>query len=75
MIGVTALRPERGINTGPIIAQAEFAVQRPARIGDVLERQAELMIDLARQIINSQIAGSLSARPQDRQGSDLFDLA
>ena len=65
VIGVTALRPERGIDTGPIIAQAEFPVQRPARIGDVLERQAGLMVDLARQIIDSQIAGSLSARPQD----------
>jgi methionyl-tRNA formyltransferase len=67
VIGVTALRPGRGIDTGPIIAQAEFPVPRPARIGDVLEHQAGLMVDLARQIIASQIAGSLSTRPQDEK--------
>jgi len=67
VIGVTALRPEPGIDTGPIIAQAEFPVHRPARIGEVLERQAGLMVDLARQIIASQIEGSLSTRPQDER--------
>src|SRR5579871_1990696 len=32
VIGVTALRPEPGIDTGPIIAQAQFSVPRPARV-------------------------------------------
>jgi methionyl-tRNA formyltransferase len=67
VIGVTALRPERGIDTGPIIAQAEFPVHRPARIGDVLERQAGLMVDLARQIIASQSEGSSPTRTQDEK--------
>jgi methionyl-tRNA formyltransferase len=64
IIGVTALKPERGIDTGPIIAQAEFRVERSARIGDVLKRQADLMVELACEIISARGTGPLSARPQ-----------
>jgi methionyl-tRNA formyltransferase len=46
LIGVTAFQPAEGLDTGPILAQAEFRIQMPARIDEVLKRQAELMVEL-----------------------------
>jgi methionyl-tRNA formyltransferase len=56
-IGVTAFRPDGGIDTGPIIRQAAFSVQHALRIGEALRRQARLMADIAMEILDRDSTG------------------
>jgi methionyl-tRNA formyltransferase len=67
LIGVTAFQPAEGLDTGPILAQAEFRIHMPARIDEVLKRQAELMVELAVKLLETKTAGSLVAQPQDEK--------
>lgn len=64
-IGVSAFQPNARVDGGPILAQAHFNVVEPARIGDVLSRQAGLMAALAETIITAAAKGNaLEAKPQ-----------
>jgi len=65
IIGVTALKPTRELDSGPIFAQAELRVDHPALIGDVLQRQAHLMVDVAKKLMVASTLGPLAALPQD----------
>jgi methionyl-tRNA formyltransferase len=64
-VGVTALTPDSGVDTGPILAQAQIQLPRPARIGEVLTSQAQVMVDLALKIIQQRGAGVLVAQAQN----------
>lgn len=65
VVGVTAFSPTKDMDSGPILAQAQLRLRVPARIGDVLQRQSELMAELAVELIKAKAAGTLLARPQD----------
>ena len=69
VVGVTAFHPAEGVDNGPILAQAQIRVNPPARIAEVLKRQAELMVDLAIKLIEARAAGDLIAQPQDERQS------
>jgi methionyl-tRNA formyltransferase len=68
-IGVTALTPVGEIDAGPILGQAAFEINPPARIGEVLGRQAMLMVDVATDIIARLQSGQLIAEPQDHSAA------
>jgi hypothetical protein len=70
-IGVTALRPEAGVDSGAIYAQKSFAVSYPAKIAAILERQSNLMADLAVDLLVAFRSGALSATPQDEAAATL----
>jgi methionyl-tRNA formyltransferase len=70
VVGVTAFHLAEGIDSGPILAQAQLRVHVPARIDEVLKRQGELMAELAVKLVEAKAAGNLVAQPQDeRQAS------
>jgi methionyl-tRNA formyltransferase len=64
-VGVTAFNPDSGVDSGPIFAQASMLVRRPARIGEVLTGQAQLMVDLAIELIARMHSGPLVGQAQD----------
>src|SRR5262249_32783377 len=57
IVGVTAFNPDSGVDSGPIFAQASMRVPRPARIGEVLTGQAQLMVDLAVELVARMRSG------------------
>lgn len=63
-IGVTALRPNDGVDQGPIIAQRALPVSYPVKIETALGLQAALMTDLAIDIIDQWRKGQISVSPQ-----------
>jgi methionyl-tRNA formyltransferase len=65
VVGVTAFHPAEGVDSGPIVAQARLPVCVPARIEEVQKRQAELMVDLAVELVDKKNAGNLATHPQD----------
>ena len=67
-IGVTAFRPDDGVDTGPVYLQDGFDVTYPMPIADAFERQAAIMAKLADQILASDAAGT-PIQPQTQDES------
>lgn len=69
-IGVTALRPDQGVDTGPVFLQDGFDVRHPMRIADALDRQAALMATLAGRILSADAASApIKPVPQNGDGA------
>ena len=64
-IGVTALTPDDGIDTGLILGQAAFDVSYPARIEDIIQKQSNLMIAISIDLLSQLKNGTLEGTPQD----------
>ena len=69
VIGVSAMTPANGIDTGPILAQASMQVAYPMRIDDALLAQTVLMVDLVKVILRNKEQGTLKAVPQNEQNA------
>jgi methionyl-tRNA formyltransferase len=78
-IGITAFRPEAGVDCGPIYGQRVTQVPPDAGIRTVLDLQNAAMVKLALEIYERAAAGALSAVPQDEAAAtyslwrDAFD--
>jgi methionyl-tRNA formyltransferase len=69
-IGVTALQPDQGVDTGPVFLQDGFEVEHPMRIADALNRQAALMAALAGRILAADAASApIKPVPQNDDGA------
>jgi methionyl-tRNA formyltransferase len=68
-IGVTAFRPDRNYDTGPIIGQMGVDVTYPIRIEQALREQAALMAHLTMDILRSYRSGQCTAVAQDNAAS------
>jgi methionyl-tRNA formyltransferase len=64
-IGVTAFRPDDGIDTGPICGSRKIQIGPGESVDAVLERQTRAMVDLAVEVLNKAANGTLDWRPQD----------
>jgi methionyl-tRNA formyltransferase len=64
-IGVTALKPDEGIDTGPIIAQLSEQIPPNAKIGDALRLIVSLMLRLTENILRLSIDGDIPSASQD----------
>jgi methionyl-tRNA formyltransferase len=65
VLGVTAFHAADSADNGPILAQARLSVHPPARIDEVLRRQAELMVDLAVNLLATKAVGEFNPQQQD----------
>lgn len=64
-VGVTALRPDDVVDSGPVLAQRRWTVQYPMTIADALDRQAACMVDVLLDLVAAWEDGRLHSRPQD----------
>lgn len=63
-IGVTALSPTETADAGHIIAQRALAISYPIKIETALKQQADLMVEIAVDIVEQWRRGALSSTPQ-----------
>lgn len=63
--GVTTMRMEAGLDTGPVLLQAELAIGPRETAGELAPRLAELGAGLAVETLRRLERGSLEPRPQD----------
>ncbi len=63
--GVSTMRMERGLDTGPVLAQAELEIGPEETSGELSPRLAELGAQLLGKTLRRLEAGELVPRPQD----------
>jgi methionyl-tRNA formyltransferase len=63
--GVTIMRMDEGLDTGPIMAAAELAITPDDTTGSLTEKLAALGAQLLIEAIPGWLSGNLAARPQD----------
>jgi methionyl-tRNA formyltransferase len=66
-LGVTAFKPDSGIDTGLICGQKEILVHYPVTIREIYARLAVAYVELVRQIIAEFATGSLKFHPQNAE--------
>ena len=69
--GVSLMRMDRGLDTGPILAQARASVDGSETAPALEARLAGVAADLLESNVASWIGGALDARPQDERGATL----
>ena len=78
-VGVSAIRPTKGRDAGPILGSRMVSVPAGSNLKSVLELQSRAMVDLAMEIIELTSHGNLVGTPQDEaqatysQWRDAFD--
>lgn len=65
MTGVTLMRMDEGMDTGPILAQADLPVAAGDTAGSLTTQLAELGARLLVDLLPGWLAGEVAARPQD----------
>lgn len=64
-IGITLMRMDEGLDTGPMIAQATIEINADDTAGDLTPRLAELGAQKVIEVLPRWIAGAISPQPQD----------
>lgn len=64
-IGVTAFRPDGGIDSGPVVGQRDAALDYPVRVEKALRIQAGLMAALTSDLLKSHAAGAMAGQMQN----------
>src|SRR5205085_1224012 len=72
--GITIMRMDVGLDTGPILAQAAIAIEADDTRESLTQRLAPLGATLLLEVISLYLAGTLTARPQDETGVVLAPL-
>jgi len=72
--GVTLMRMDAGLDTGPIVAQEAMTLTGRETAADLEERLALLAADLLERSIGDWLDGRLEARPQPAEGATLTRL-
>lgn len=67
--GVTLIRMDQGLDTGPILAAADTPIDPEETAGELTGRLAALGGDLVRDVLADVVAGRLVAEPQDDDGA------
>jgi methionyl-tRNA formyltransferase len=72
--GVTVMRMDEGLDTGPIVAQREVPLEGTEVTPDLEARLAELGADLLIEVLPGWLEGSVTASPQPVDGATLTRL-
>jgi methionyl-tRNA formyltransferase len=70
--GVTIMRMDEGLDTGPILAQIEYAIGPDDTTASLTCRLADLAADLVLDTLPRWIAGEIQAQVQDERFATLF---
>ena len=71
LTGVTLMRMDEGLDTGPIVATAEYALRGDEVAPELEARLAELAAGLLMASLPGWLAGTLEPRPQPSRGATL----
>ena len=63
--GITIMRMDEGLDTGPILAQVECPIAHDDTTGSMTSKLAALGADLLLKTLDGWLAGTVEARPQD----------
>ena len=74
MGGVTVMRMDEGLDTGPIVAQREVPLDGTELAPELEARLAEMGADLLLEVLPGWLDGSVSASPQPTEGATLTHL-
>lgn len=66
--GVTVMKMDEGLDTGPIVAQSETAIGPMETAGELEERLAQLGAELLIEVLPAYLNGDLQPRPQPEEG-------
>jgi methionyl-tRNA formyltransferase len=66
--GVSIIKMDRGLDTGPILAQRSTPVGLEETHPELSARLAQLGADLLAEVLSPWLRGEIEARPQDEQG-------
>jgi methionyl-tRNA formyltransferase len=66
--GVTIMKMDAGLDTGPIVAQREVKIRPQENAGALEERLAHLGADLLLEVLPEYMSGALEPRPQPEEG-------
>jgi methionyl-tRNA formyltransferase len=69
--GITLMRMDEGLDTGPILAQAELPIAPDDTAGSLTEKLAELGARLLVETLPGWLAGAVAERPQDAAQASL----
>ncbi|MDQ3870177.1 MAG: methionyl-tRNA formyltransferase [Chloroflexota bacterium] len=69
--GVTLIRMDAGVDTGPIVAQRTVPLRGDETAPELQERLASVAADLLRESLGPWLAGTIDARPQSEEGATL----
>jgi methionyl-tRNA formyltransferase len=72
--GVTIMKMDAGLDTGPILAQQEVAIGPEETAGDLENRLADVGADLLIEILPDYLSGKLEPQPQPEEGITLARL-
>ena len=67
--GVTLMKMDAGLDTGPMLSQHKIAIAPRETTGSLIERIAELCAKVVREDLPRYARGELSEVPQDNQGA------
>ncbi|MCW5875744.1 MAG: methionyl-tRNA formyltransferase [Anaerolineales bacterium] len=72
--GVTIMRMDPGLDTGPILSQRAIPIQPDDTAGTLSDKLAELGADLLAETLPGYLAGELQPQPQPKQGVTTVSL-
>lgn len=72
--GVSVMRMDEGLDTGPVLAQRELPLDGTELAPDLEARLAEMGAELLLEVLPDWLAGSLVATPQSEDGATLTRL-
>lgn len=72
--GVTVMRMDEGLDTGPIVAQREVPLDGSELAPDLEARLAEMGADLLLEVLPGWLDGSVTVSPQPEEGATLTRL-
>ena len=72
--GVTIMKMDEGMDTGPLLAQAKLLIPEEATGGELSEMLADLAASLLVRTIQEYVAGEIIPQPQDDKNSSYTSL-
>jgi methionyl-tRNA formyltransferase len=72
--GVTIMRMDEGLDTGPVVAQREVTLEGSELAPELAARLADMGADLLIEVLPAWLAGTLAATPQDDSSATLTRL-
>jgi methionyl-tRNA formyltransferase len=69
VVGVTALQLAANVDSGPIVAQRAIPITYPAKISQVLAQQAQVMVELAEELVGRVETIGINGTKQDEAGA------
>ena len=72
--GITIMRMEAGLDTGPMLSQRAIAIEREDTGGSLFEKLSKLGVELLLQTLPGYLSGEIQPQPQPEEGASYFGM-